>query len=135
MFDYTNDPKLLETAFVIVADNDFVGHCFHVNGCDFYPGRPNDDALLKLLAQTPARVKIEELRDILNAVLDKPDSAETMTEKKAIAEMEMAKEIIDRHVDLGWLLGYHHESCEGFNYRYASGRYEKRLRMYGEHAA
>lgn len=61
--------------------------------------------------------------------------AKHMTQKKALAEMDKAKEIIDRHVDLGWLLGYHHESGDGFTYRYASGRYEERLRMYGEDAA
>jgi hypothetical protein len=105
MLDYPTDPKLLEVAFQIVADNDFVGHCFHVNGCDFYPGKPQDDALLRLLAQTPARVKIVELRDILNAVLGLPDAKvdEPMTDEKALAEMRAVKEIIDRHVDMGWL--------------------------------
>lgn len=61
--------------------------------------------------------------------------AKRMTEKKALAEMDKAKEIIDRHVDMGWLIGYHHEFGDGFSYRYASGRYEERLRMYEEDAA
>lgn len=60
--------------------------------------------------------------------------AKHMTQKKALAEMEMVKKIIDRHVDLGWLLGYHHEFGDGFTYRYASGRYEQRA-MDEEHAA
>lgn len=125
------DPILIEAAFDIVAENEFKGHCFYVNGCDFYPGRPYDDALLELVAQTPARFKIEELRDILNAVLGEANSAQPMNDEKALAEMAMVKEIIDRHVDMGWLLGYHHESNDCFSFRYASGRYEQRA-MGGE---
>ena len=52
--------------------------------------------------------------------------AKHMTQKKALAEMDKAKEIIDRHVDMGWLLGYHHEFGDGFTYRYVNDRYEQR---------
>ena len=45
---------------------------------------------------------------------------------KAEIEMKWVKSIIDRQVDEGWLLGYHHEYGDGFVYRYWAGLYEER---------
>lgn len=45
---------------------------------------------------------------------------------KAEMEMKWVKSIIDRRVDEGWLLGYHHEYGDGFVYRYWAGLYEER---------
>lgn len=45
---------------------------------------------------------------------------------KATMEMRLVKSIIDRRVDEGWLLGYHHEYGDGFVYSYADGLYAAR---------
>lgn len=45
---------------------------------------------------------------------------------KAEMEMKWVKSVIDRRVDEGWLLGYHHEYGDGFVYRYADGLYAAR---------
>lgn len=51
----------------------------------------------------------------------------TMPEdKKAEMEMMQVKLIIDRRVDEGWLLGYHHEDDDGFVYRFRNGLYAAR---------
>lgn len=45
---------------------------------------------------------------------------------KAKMEMMLVRSIIDRRVDEGWLLGYHHEYRDGFVYTYMDGLYAAR---------
>lgn len=61
--------------------------------------------------------------DVLTKALQ---SDQPMTNKRALEEIEAAKEIIDRHAGSGWLASYGHNLDEGFFYAYWEGSYEQR---------
>lgn len=60
---------------------------------------------------------------------------DNMTQARAEAEMALVKRIIDRHVDEGWLIGYHHEAVGGFSYRFWRDHYEAKREREMEDAA
>ena len=86
MLDYTNDPKLLERAFEIAARNDkYAFGLVEINGVTLAPYDWDDAKLLELLALSPVREKIEELRDSLNEALGELETSPAKDVADAIA--------------------------------------------------
>jgi hypothetical protein len=96
MLDYTNDQ--IETAFEIIAqDYEHDPGDIQINGWNFNTTVDEDKSLLKLLAKSPVRWKIVELRDMLNEALGKP----VLTPED---ELTAAAEVFLKHLSSGYLL-------------------------------
>lgn len=103
MLDYTHDPKLLERAFQIAAsDPEFAPGWVDINAVTFAPYEPDDVELLALLALSPVREKIEELRDMLNEALGAPEVKPTTPEE----ELAEASDILHKYTESGYIDGY-----------------------------
>lgn len=107
-------------AMQIVADEHPERFTYKI-GHIFLDGLSIGDALTQALRPetSAALIRRSKVRDF-----DEP-----MTDARALRGIKAAKDIIDRHHDAGWLLGYHHEEMDGFVYRYADGRYDERNRV------
>lgn len=60
---------------------------------------------------------------------------EPMTDQRALAEIEEAQEVLQKHYDNGFLLGFWHEQYDDFQYRYVEGEYARRAEVEAEDAA
>jgi hypothetical protein len=96
MLDYPNNPKLLETAFEIVAqDYEHDTGDIQINGWNFNTTVDEDKSLLKLLAKSPVRWKIEIVRNMMNEALGTP------MPNNPREEVAQAVAVIEKHLKSG----------------------------------
>ena len=98
----TFNKDLITTAFEIVARGDDMAASISISEHDVYFSYSQCDDLLKLLAMSPVRDHLEELRDKLNEVLGKPE-VKPSTPDEELAE---ASDILRKHIESGYIEGY-----------------------------
>ncbi len=101
------DNNLITTAFEIVARGDDMEASISINGHDVYYGYGESDDLLKLLAMSPVRDHLEELRDKLNEVLGAPK--QTLSE---LGEVRAAQSVLKKHFLSGFIENIEWSSTE-----------------------
>lgn len=100
------DNNLLTTAFEIVARGDDMAASISISEHDVYFSNSQCDDLLKLLAMSPVRDHLEELRDKLNEVLGKPQVKPETSPEKDVAD---AIALLLPHLRSGFITSFRSE--------------------------
>lgn len=117
--------ETIEKAMQIAEASDKWGEAtIELNGYHINLGDGFDQEMLEVLAHhKPTREKLDDLASLLSGILEDLREKPPMTDAQALAEIEEAKRILDKHHDSYFLLGVWQERDDGICYRYANGRY------------
>lgn len=111
---------LLLTAFEIAAKNDgYAEASFEINGYHFSVDDHLDPDLLEVLALSPVREKLKNLRNMLNEALGPKEPDEEIadavlgrTTPTPDEELRAAAAVFAKHVESGYLLDVDVDDCE-----------------------
>lgn len=130
-------PSIQTAMAVIDAAEGWGDATLDLNGYSFYLADGGDQQILEIVMQhIPSAEKVLDLLAQLREIVEEPDEPEPeMTDARALAEIEAARLVLQKHYDAGFLLGVWTEQYDGVSYRYANGRYAERAEAAREVAA